>query len=112
LLLFRSGFPLDLDLVSVAPVDLCSCPAAGDVWFALGQQPLLWTSCYGALQFWVPLMERVAKATRHLVSWVGVFILGLESSFGGCLGELFGLLGLLFRLRFGRRFTVKDAQHR
>jgi hypothetical protein len=42
--LFRSDLSLDLDLVSVAPVDLSSCPAAGDVWFALEQQPLLWTS--------------------------------------------------------------------
>jgi hypothetical protein len=90
---------LDLDLVSVAPVDLSSCPAAGDVWFALEQQPLLWTymleacplteDCYGALQFWVS-SSCILGWCRHLVSWVGVVILylGLESSFGRCLEEL------------------------
>ena len=58
---------MDLDLVSVAPVDLSSCPAAGDVWFALEQQPLLWT-----YMLWC-----------FAVLGVVILYLGLESSFGG-----------------------------
>jgi hypothetical protein len=93
---------LDFDFVLVAPVDLCTCPAAGDVWFVLEQQPLLWTYSYGALQFWV-LSSCILGWCRHLVSWGGVVILylGLDSSFGGGPWGAVGLLGLLLSRRVG-----------